>query len=127
MEDSKSEIHHDNYKLREATVLEIQTERRRQLKIIGGPKHDDEQTGAIWLGMITRQVNRAFDHRDEIRTRLIKIAATAVAAAEAFDRDTSRIFAESGLKKKQESKEDGKSAESSESPKSEESAEQPGT
>lgn len=67
---------------------EVKTERARQDSKWGGPDHDDAHTHQEFLGFIEKQKNLALqpDDPQQPRTRLIKIAALAIAAVESLDR-----------------------------------------
>ena len=67
---------------------EIKLERWRQIEEFGGPVHDDLHSDREWCGLIQRHNRRAVDGktRDDFRTQMIRVAALAVAAIEAFDR-----------------------------------------
>lgn len=65
-------------------LAEVVAERGRQNKQWGGAEHDDEHGPDEFLGFIRRQVSKDGD----VRERLIKIAALAVAAIESLDRNT---------------------------------------
>lgn len=63
---------------------EIKAERVDQDKQWGGPEHDDLHGPDEFMGYITRQIEKDTD----VRERLVKIAALAVAAVESFDRNS---------------------------------------
>jgi hypothetical protein len=71
---------------------DVLSERRRQDLRWGGPDHDDQHTPEEWLEFLSSQWNDAWGalngERDllEFRRRMIRIAALAVAAADAHDR-----------------------------------------
>lgn len=88
---------------------EIRTERIEQDKKWGGPAHDDHHTPLDWIGFIVRHAARALGGTVEVldeghwwtakltvdgngetrglyRAQLVRVAALAVAAIEAFDR-----------------------------------------
>lgn len=70
---------------------EIARERHNQDVQWGGLEHDDQHDPAEWLQFIDKQVYNARDAcqhgtSDAYRSRLLKIAALAVAAVEAVDR-----------------------------------------
>ena len=75
-------------------VREIAAERRAQARQWGGPKHDDQHEAGDWFAYIVKQVRTAVEDRElfgnsslfKNRSRLIKIAALAVAATESYDR-----------------------------------------
>ena len=79
------------------TIFEqLVEERHSQDRQWGGPEHDDEHTRREWLGFIEEHATRARKtigrgqrviDVDEYRRRLVVIAALAVAAIEAHDRD----------------------------------------
>lgn len=66
-------------------LAEVSKERRYQDRKWGGPIADDGHTPGEWLGFIREywRAERGANYRD----RLLKIAALAVAAIEAFDRE----------------------------------------
>lgn len=78
--------------------LAINFERERQIQQWGGCEHDDTHKPEEWLSFIAKQVKKAereakasdgqIDRatRFEVRDRLVKIAALAVAAIESMDR-----------------------------------------
>ncbi len=83
------------------TLREVKAERRRQVRQWGGPDHDDQHEAADWLRFIDHQLGLAReelvdektslddgrgDVAFEIRDRLVKIAALAVAAIDSLDR-----------------------------------------
>lgn len=65
--------------------LEITDERLRQDAKWGGAEHDDGHSLHDWLDQIEYQHEQAW-YNEEPRTRLVKIAALAVAALESLDR-----------------------------------------
>ena len=67
---------------------EIAEERARQDEKWGGPAHDDEHVTADWIRFINNQSVRVHspDGVDDSRSRLLKIAALAVAGIESIDR-----------------------------------------
>ena len=65
---------------------EVLAERTRQDKQWGGPEHDDSHDDTQWLMFIDYQMDRCYLHPDEVRNRLVKIAALAFAAIESLDR-----------------------------------------
>jgi hypothetical protein len=71
-----------------AVLADILGERARQDKQWGGAGHDDQHEMGDWLRFIKKQFDAAdttLEH-SEYRSRLVKIAATAVAAIESHDR-----------------------------------------
>jgi hypothetical protein len=75
---------------------EIFQERQRQDEQWGGPEHDDQHIDDDWIALLRRRIDRADvdlnvngDH-DSYRKRLIQVAALAVAATEAYDRQVER-------------------------------------
>lgn len=66
----------------------IQQERRAQDAQWGGPSHDDTHMTGDWFTYILYQVDRARYPKDidEVRERLVKIGALAVAAIDSIDR-----------------------------------------
>ena len=76
-------------------VAEVEQERRRQDVKHGGPSHDDTHTPFEWQDMIDGHLQRAHGHcvdgaRELWRREMIRVAALAVAAAEALDRGAMR-------------------------------------
>lgn len=75
---------------RGAVYYEIDRERERQDTQWGGPSHDDEWDERDWETTIQKHVRRLTgglgQPLDDYRSRLVKIAALAVAAVEAHDR-----------------------------------------
>lgn len=73
---------------REKIYLEITEERNKQDAKWGGPDHDDQHGYLDWLMYIIQHVGKASlaISRATYRYQLIRIAALAVAAVEAFDR-----------------------------------------
>lgn len=71
-------------------ILEILAERERQDSKFGGPQHDDSHKKTDWLQFIREYVNKAENElsadSDCHRTRLIQVAALALAAIECIDR-----------------------------------------
>lgn len=81
---------------------EIRIERQRQNAIHGGPKNDDKLLMVEWIGIITRHLGLAVDDAKPLgggmnnhsvcenparyRRQMVRVAAVAVAAIEAFDR-----------------------------------------
>lgn len=81
---------------------EVGDERKRQDEQWGGPEHDDAHALRDWLTFIEKQVGAArmrqedqnsrpdiaggYLHVPELRRRLVKIAALAVAGIESIDR-----------------------------------------
>ena len=64
---------------------EIQEERERQSKNWGGAQHDDQHTPNDWIAFIAYHAGRG-SYRSNFRTQMVKVAALAVAAIEAWDR-----------------------------------------
>ena len=62
----------------------IDAERDRQDARWGGPEHDDRRGPGDWWSLVARQFSDAGTH--DHRTRLVKVAALAVAALESYDR-----------------------------------------
>lgn len=74
--------------IKQGLLADIEDERRRQDAQWGGPEHDDEHSMYDWRNYIIKQMI-AFEndiHGPTRRSRLIKIAALAVAALECIDR-----------------------------------------
>lgn len=76
---------------REYILREVETERQCQDHLWGGPAHDDRHAPADWLSILVRHLGLAAGDCAEIdpgryRKQLVRVAAVAVAAAEAFDR-----------------------------------------
>lgn len=67
----------------------IREERVRQDEQWGGPKHDDQHCAADWSDYITHQLTKLDKYvgLEDGRERFVKIAALAVAALEAADRN----------------------------------------
>lgn len=73
---------------RQKLYAAIELERQRQDAEWGGPAHDDEHSIQEWVGFIDRQSDAIYRTRDagEARSRLVKVAALAVAAIESSER-----------------------------------------
>jgi hypothetical protein len=72
-------------------LLDVEAEREYQDRKWGGPANDDLQAEADWLAYIAEYAGgagRAANY--DFRTRMVKVAALAVAAVEAHDRKLSR-------------------------------------
>lgn len=69
----------------QTVILDVVEERVRQDIQWGGPAHDDMHLEFEWMDLIHGQTGRLGNARE----RLIKIAALAVAAVEAYDRSPS--------------------------------------
>ena len=71
-----------------AILQEIAIEREAQDAKWGGSPHDDMHSTFDWVRFIRHHTNRAVGRRkkDDYRKQMIRIAALAVAAIEAFDR-----------------------------------------
>ena len=70
---------------------EVRAERARQDARWGGPPHDDTLSHEQWLALLTELLGNAAANRRPVRGKLwriilVELAATAVAAAEAYDR-----------------------------------------
>ncbi|MDA3873984.1 MAG: hypothetical protein PF795_08480 [Kiritimatiellae bacterium] len=70
---------------------EVFQERKRQDLKWGGPEHDDRHTCTEFRLFILKKMNAAaeasvFDDYEEIRRRLVQVAALAIAAVESMDR-----------------------------------------
>lgn len=70
-------------KTRTKVLHEVAAERKYQDKKWGGPSHDDMETQEKWLEYIAQYSNKA---DVDFRTRMVKVAALAVAAIESHDR-----------------------------------------
>lgn len=80
-------------------ISEVLAERKRQDAQWGGPAHDDEHAALEWLSFIDNQTDKAIRETagwlhessiaPDVRVRLVKIAALAVAAIESIDRAAS--------------------------------------
>lgn len=68
-----------------SVVKEILDERDRQDALWGGPTHDDGHTQNEWLSFIQLYVDKA-DDPALFRKELVRVAALAVAAIQAYDR-----------------------------------------
>lgn len=75
-----------------STCVDISRERERQDQQWGGPAHDDTHDAPEWLGLIYNQIVSA-NHAgaevydpSQVRARLVKIAALAVAGIQSIDR-----------------------------------------
>lgn len=67
---------------------EIKAERSAQDAQWGGAEHDDEHDSSEFCGFIAAQIEKCDHGRGpDVRERLIKIAALAVAAVESYDRN----------------------------------------
>ena len=87
---------------RESIFREITSERNRQDRLYGGPDHDDRHSMMDWVGLIVRHLGLAVDDGKPAggaanshslcdnparwRLQMVRVAAVAVAAMEAFDR-----------------------------------------
>lgn len=79
---------------REVIMHDVLHERVAQDKQWGGQDHDDEHLEDDWCHYIAKQNARALtvamsskqESLDEYRSRMVKIAALAIAALESFDR-----------------------------------------
>ena len=75
-----------------AVVGDVFLERARQDAQWGGPAHDDTHTMGDWLNLIYKQVGmtQTSTERDEaeLRGRMVKIAALALAALASYERKT---------------------------------------
>lgn len=74
------------YSIPENIKQSIDTERNKQIKTHGGPLHDEKHTHIAWIGFIAERLNKTETRPHEFRKNMVKIAATAIAAVEAFDR-----------------------------------------
>ena len=72
----------------EPVLNDVRRERALQDKQWGGPGHDDERAPAEWMDVIESQIAKFRATDEDVRERLIKIAALAVAGVEALDRQT---------------------------------------
>ena len=78
-------------------LSEVSAERRRQNQKWGGPGHDDHHTVAEWARLIQNyagwaEVMAGMQSYDKARNRLVQVAALAVAAVEALDRNVARGY-----------------------------------
>ena len=81
---------------------EIRNERARQDAKWGGPKHDDVEPPLAWVDYVTRYASWAgmmalsggIEGRAKYRHRMMQVAALAVAACEAYDREEANSHAE---------------------------------
>lgn len=76
-------------------LMDVQRERERQDAKWGGPLHDDQHNTADFVQLIEDYAGRArtmagMSSHDKARHRLIQVAALAVAAVEALDRQVAR-------------------------------------
>lgn len=70
---------------------EISAERQRQDLEHGGPEHDDGHTQDEWSWMISDHNQRALQNGGrEFRKQMVRVAALAIAAVEAHDREARR-------------------------------------
>jgi hypothetical protein len=79
---------YDNYSLLMGTVAEIVHERQRQVEKGFTKEKDDDLMPHNWQDLLVRYVHKVEDAEtpEEYRAQLVKIAAIAVAAVEAYDR-----------------------------------------
>ncbi len=70
-----------------AVLEEVFAERERQVQQWGGVANDDRNKPHDWVAFITKQLGLLVTGK-AVRERLIKVAALAVAAIEAYDRPT---------------------------------------
>lgn len=73
---------------------EITGERQYQDKKWGGADHDDKQSQTEWMNDIAGYLNHT---TYDFRTRMVKVAALAVAAIQAHDRNAARNPLREGL------------------------------
>ena len=81
---------------RSGIYAQVQAERERQDAKWGGPDHDANHTAGDWISFIAEHADKALRAEmgpidgdadlDEYRRRLIEVAALAVAAVEALDK-----------------------------------------
>jgi hypothetical protein len=64
-------------------LVEVAQERAYQDRRWGGPTHDDQHTNSSWLSIMSNLVAK---HVADPRALFVKVAATAVAAIESYDR-----------------------------------------
>lgn len=70
-------------------AAEVAAERERQDAQWGGPEHDDQHEPIHWLWFVSDQVSKGETEQEtneNIRARLVKIAALAFAGIAAIDR-----------------------------------------
>ena len=77
---------------RQQILLAIDLERKRQDDKWGGPEHDDQHQIDFWVQLIQdyagwARVMAGMGNRQKTRTRLLQVAALAVAALEKMDRE----------------------------------------
>jgi hypothetical protein len=87
----------DNTRAALGLLAEVAAERTRQDAKWGGPGHDDHHTVAEWVRLIQNyagwaEVIAGMQSYDKARNRLVQVAALAVAAAEALDRNVARGY-----------------------------------
>lgn len=78
----------DDTNIRNGVFDEVRAEREAQDAQWGGPEHDDEHSPEDWMDFIELQIAKFRATDEDVRERLIKIAALAVAGVEALDRQT---------------------------------------
>lgn len=69
-----------------ASMAEVAKERQSQDWQWGGPEHDDKHMSEDWVQYIQKQANRCYNYPNELRERMVKVAALAIAAIESLDR-----------------------------------------
>lgn len=76
--------------MRDEIYQRISKERYEQDKQWGGPKHDNEHSILDWVAYIDTQLKKLLHCPYEEESRLIKVAALAVAALEVMEREKIR-------------------------------------
>lgn len=75
------------YSFKMILAAEIAAERTRQELQHGGDDNDDNNSYHDWAKFISYQLDRGrYEQPSEMRERLVKVAALAVAAIESYDR-----------------------------------------
>jgi hypothetical protein len=69
----------------------LEAERKRQDEQWGGWSHDDVHSDAMWIALLTKHAGRAIQ-QGAFLSQMIRVAAIAVAAIEAFGRARSRAI-----------------------------------
>ena len=81
-----------NIRHQEVILAEIRQERQKQDQI-WGKTFDDRNTLVEWITYITKYAGNAYTHKWDVyvfRTKMLQVAAIAVAAVEAIDRRLKR-------------------------------------
>lgn len=78
------------------TIISINDERESQDKQWGGPKHDDTHDPVHFLRYIQHQIDKVTKENMNSRSRLVKIAALAVAGIESMDRKRTALETKAG-------------------------------